>query len=800
MLILLAGILYFVIMAIKNTNSKRHIQEQQKNSTKGYRGLDHVFGLNYNEFQLQARGTADDLVRNWTATRGAVSDAPKNLCPPKEDITEVNKRVEDINNEFEVLCLGVLEWSEYMRFFYRNMTTCITQTDPGRKLLKTLDFRHFLVKTMQVEKLLDFYRVFSIVDKFFYSFSKLYNSTMDWPVNLESKTKNALSPYFLEITKNLGDKGNQFRSVSTQFDNEQRGDKDMHGANENKNDDKHKSKEPLCIFILDIICYTLLLLITAILLIALLRRCCGKRYRSEARCCNQENGSCLFQLAAFLMFLFLLLVLYPFLWHFVHGAGRYNSECTRDDTNKNERSIEFNEEDQCVDEQTFKKILDDHVDMKINFRLPDNRTAAELNLGTPELQKNAITFKQSARTSKNLDLTNLCEEIKNSTNPKHLTEIYTEMYRYANSDMPEGQWKELSLCNLQSFKTHRIDEYQSSVVFTSGILLATYCNRVVEFFKENYGKITGECLKGIEGVKDGLSKQDKLELSEIIAGLNEMYTKELDGYVDMATDRLVNQVGLCRKISDGSEQTTNCDVNIHLQNVSWSALLILIWLVLPLIPIALYLARLYGYGMSRSSHCSCQERGSKTAAAAPRAKDGRWNTNTLMGEMQRHLYKRFCEDSTTPGAANGQSCACKTGRTGHMQGPKRGKRCLDDGSANYAMKQQANALLLKGKAHTSKALGKANARKSRKAKEIKEQPAPTTSKGLAKVAQIERKKCDCCTNGPSSSMAKSAHRRPRKEIKNVGETLEEIVEERSVSGKNGLDINASIHIISFNQK
>lgn len=47
-------------MGIKNSNSKRPIHEE-KNSTKTHRGLDHVFGLNYEEFQEQARRSADGL-------------------------------------------------------------------------------------------------------------------------------------------------------------------------------------------------------------------------------------------------------------------------------------------------------------------------------------------------------------------------------------------------------------------------------------------------------------------------------------------------------------------------------------------------------------------------------------------------------------------------------------------------------------------------------------------------------------------------------------------------------------------
>lgn len=266
------------------------------------------------------------------------------------------------------------------------------------------------------------------------------------------------------------------------------------------------------------------------------------------------------------MFLFLLLVLYPFLWHFVHGAGRYSSECVANGKNQSHRFVEFSEHP-CLDEKNFKKILNDHVDKRINLNLPDKSTAGNVNMSAPApaLQKYAINFKQSARTSKNLDLTNMCEDIKNSTDPKHLTDVYTQIYKYANGDMPQNELKTLSLCNLQCFKTHRIDKYEQSVVFISATRLASYCNRVVEFFKENYAKITGECLNSIENLKDEFSNQSKHQLSEIIEGLNNMYAKELDGYVDMATDRLVNKVGFCRKAMAGSNQTTNCDANIHLQ-------------------------------------------------------------------------------------------------------------------------------------------------------------------------------------------------------------------------------------------
>lgn len=540
------------------------------------------------------------------------------------------------------------------------------------------------------------------------------------------------------------------------------------------------------------------------LIIALLLRCCGKRYRSEARCCNQENGSCLFQFAAFLMFLFLLLVLYPFLWHFVHGAGRYNGVCTRNDTHKHERSLE-NIEDNCLDQTTFKKILDDHVDRKIKLNFPNKSATEEVKLSAPELQKYTINFKQSARTSKTLDLRNMCEDIKNRTDPKHLIEVYTQMQKYVNSDMLDNQLKTLPQCNLESFKTRRIDEYEKSVIFISATRLTSYCNTVVEFFTDNYAKITGECLNGIESLKNNFSKQSNHELSEIMADLKKMYAKELDGYVDMAADRVVNKVGLCRKVSARSaEQTTrDCDANTHLQNVSWSALLILIWLVLPLIPIALYLARLFC--MSRGSNCSCEQSG-----AATRRNDG-WNTNAVMDEMQRHLYKSFCEDSARSGPSNGQ-CNCKAGRAGNMQGPNCGKRCLDDGSANFAMLQQANDLLLKTKVCSESTESEKSG--ILKPKRIKESQRPTTSKGMRsirakqlandnKLETSSIKKCVCdkntaqMANGPSSSMASS---RQKKRMRNVCETLEEIVEESTDNGMNGLNINASIHIITFNKK
>uniref|UniRef100_A0A0K8UQX3 Prominin-like protein n=1 Tax=Bactrocera latifrons TaxID=174628 RepID=A0A0K8UQX3_BACLA len=815
MLFLLAGLLYFVIMAIKNTVSKRRMQEDTNSKARDdfsssvtSRQLDHVFGLNYEEFQAQARDSANDLIRNWTGTTDVVSDESKTLCPPAENISDVNKRVAEVNNEFELLCLGVLEWSDYMHFFYRNMTMFMAETDDGRKVLKELDFPNFLSKTMQVEKLLDFYRIFSVVDKFFYSFSKLYNTTINWPENLQSSTENALSPYFLEITKDLGDKGGQFRSLSTTLASRSRGD-DTGGADyerAGKEEEDDKAKEPLAIFILDIICYALLLLITVVLLIALLLRCCGKRYRSEARCCNQENGSCLFQFAAFLMFLFLLLVLYPFLWHFVHGAGRYNSVCTRNDTHKYARAL-ANIEDTCLDKKTFKKILDDHVDRKFKLNISNKSTVEDVKPSAPELQKYSISFKQNARATKRLDLKNMCEDIKNRTDPKHLTEVYTQMLSYADGDMPDNQVKMLSQCNLGSFKKRRIDEYKQSVIYKSATRLASYCNRVVEFFTENYAKITGECLNGIESLKNNFSKQSKHELSEIMAGLNNMYDKELDGYVDMATDRVVNKVTLCRKVSSRSADRTkmDCDAHTDLQNVSWSALLMLIWLILPLIPIALYLARLFG--TSRGSCCSCEQSGSGTADR----RNDRWNTNSVMDEMQRHLYKSLCEDSVRSGPSNGR-CDCKAARAAYKQGPSCGRRCLDDGNANLAMLQQANTLLLKSNVCSeSTELEKRGILKS---KQLKEPQRPTTSKGMrSKRAQqlandnksetSSFRKCVCDRNaakmpkGPSSSMASS---RPKKRMRNVCETLEEIVEESTDNGMNALEINASIHILTFNKK
>ncbi|XP_050334576.1 uncharacterized protein LOC126762104 isoform X1 [Bactrocera neohumeralis] len=815
MLLLLAGLLYFVIMAIKNTVSKRRMQEHQNSKTRddfpfsvAARQLDHVFGLNYEEFQAQARDSANDLIRNWTGATEVVTDESKTLCPPAENITDVNKRVAEVNNEFELLCFGVLEWSDYMHFFYRNMTMFMAETDDGRKVLKELDFPNFLLKTMQVEKLLDFYRIFSIVDKFFYSFSKLYNTTINWSENLQSRTQKALSPYFLEITKDLGDKGGQFRSLSTTLASRPRGDDtddaDYERAGKEEEDDK--AKEPLAIFILDIICYALLLLITVVLLIALLLRCCGKRYRSEARCCNQENGSCLFQFAAFLMFVFLLLVLYPFLWHFVHGAGRYNSVCTRNDTHKYERAL-ANIEDTCLDETTFKNILDDHVDRQIKFNISNKSTVEDVKPNAPELQKYTINFKQSARTSKSLDLKNMCEDIKNRTDPKHLTEVYTKMLRYADGDMPDNQVKMLSQCNLGSFKKRRIDEYKQSVIYKSAGHLTSYCNRVVEFFKENYAKITGECLNGIESLKNNFSKQSKHELSEIMAGLDNMYAKELDGYVDMATDRVVNKVTLCRKVSSRSADRTkmDCDAHTDLQNVSWSAFLMMIWLILPLIPIALYLARLFG--TSRGSCCSCEQSGS---GAAGRRND-RWNTDSVMDEMQRHLYKSLCEGSVRSGPSNGR-CDCKAARAAYMQGPSCARRCLDDGSANLAMLQQANTLLLKAKVCSEST--EPEKRGILKPKQIKEPQRPTTSKGIrSKRAQqlandnkfetSSFRKCVCDRNvakmpkGPTSSMASN---RPKKRMRNVCETLEEIVEESTDNGMNGLEINASIHILTFNKK
>ncbi|XP_050334015.1 LOW QUALITY PROTEIN: uncharacterized protein LOC126761697 [Bactrocera neohumeralis] len=564
-----------------------------------------------------------------------------------------------------------------------------------------------------------------------------------------------------------------------------------------------KEESPLAIFILDIICYALLLLITVVLLIALLLRCCGKRYRSEARCCNQENGSCLFQFAAFLMFVFLLLVLYPFLWHFVYGAGRSNSVCTRNATRKYERAL-ANIEDTCLDETTFKNILDDHVDRQIKFNISNKSTVEDVKPSAPELQKYTINFKQNARTSKSLDLKNMCENVKNIMDPKHLTEVYTKMLRYANGDMPDNQVKMLSQCNLGSFKKHRIDEYKQSVIYKSAERLTSYCNRVVEFFTENYAKITGECLNGTDNLKNNLSKQSKQELSEIMAGLDNMYSKELDGYVDMATDRVVNKVTLCRK-ADRTKMDCDAHTDLHLQNVSWSAFLMLIWLILPLIPIALYLARLFG--TFRGSYCSCERSGSGAVAR----RNDRWNIDSVMDEMQRQLHKSLCEGSVRSGPSNGR-CDCKAARAAYMQGPSCARRCLDDGSANLAMLQQANTLLLKAKVCSEST--EPEKRGILKPKQIKEPQRPTTSKGIrSKRAQqlandnkfetSSFRKCVCDRNaakmskGPFSSMA---IRRPKKRMRNVCETIVEDSTDNGMNGLNGLEINASIHILTFNKK
>lgn len=64
-----------------------------------------------------------DLIHNWTESTASVSEASKNLCPPAENITDVNKRVADVNNEFKLLCLGVLEWSD-CTYVYSMYTVC----------------------------------------------------------------------------------------------------------------------------------------------------------------------------------------------------------------------------------------------------------------------------------------------------------------------------------------------------------------------------------------------------------------------------------------------------------------------------------------------------------------------------------------------------------------------------------------------------------------------------------------------------------------------------------------------------
>uniref|UniRef100_W8ASN3 Prominin-like protein n=1 Tax=Ceratitis capitata TaxID=7213 RepID=W8ASN3_CERCA len=878
MLFFIALILYFLIMAIKVSNAKKYVQEHHTSRDTRYRKLDHVLVYNYNEYRQQGDQKADDLIKDWV-DKEVGNDKLKDKCPPTDDISTTEERVEEINRQFELLCLGVLEWSDYMRFFQRNMTTLMFQTEPGRKILKKLNFSNFLSKTMPIDKILDFYRIFSVLDNFFMAFSKLYTSTMDLPDTLEARTKSTLSPHFSEITEDLG---KQFRTLSKKLGNEPQPERSFKSAEVEKND----LREPLWIFIWEWLCHVLIILIILSLLIALMLRCCGKRHRGEARCCNQKNGSWLFQLAAFMIFLYLLLALCAFLWHFVHGVGAYNTACVSSGVHsRREREAELHDNDlnvDCLDEKTFKKLVHDEVDLKINVSLPENVTLnGALNITLPNLRKQAITFKQRARMSKNLNMSSLCDEVRISMDPKVFTDVYEAMYGYANGDMPDdNDIKTLSLCNLNSFKLYRIDEYEESTVYKTAERMANYCDRVVDFFSENFANITTDCLKGMEHMRDELTRENKFNLSTLVDSLNDMYGNELDGYVDMATEALVNKAGLCQKRFRASSQETDCVRNAHLQNITWSALLILMWLFLPLIPIALYLARLYGMlerarerAMTRGRplnrrrrrehrpNCSCESSKmsttarSQSAAPAGGQQCNKWDTKSVMDEIQKHLYKNLCQNpdlsKKTTVQPNGKRIREKENASERMepQNDKSNIKVLQERSANYAMLGQANKGLIERKqsktceSSTSKnvvsisvqkfrgrdkervsddskmagrqssSLTKTSPLRFNEPKVPREQQRndtqrPTTSKGinsvLAKPGNIKikkdlaNKKCSC--EEKSTNKAKNELLSSMKQTTSKREEHDEACEEIFESDKNVLSINTSIHIIRFNKK
>ncbi|XP_054734485.1 uncharacterized protein LOC129241960 [Anastrepha obliqua] len=652
MLILLAAILYFLISSITSSLALNPIQDEKKKKLHVTdRRLDHVLVFNYQEFKNKTYRSANDLIDN-SLRASNVNDVPETACPPANDIEGVKERIQNINKEFELLCIEVLIWTDYMRFFHRNMSTNLLQMDLGSTLLVDLDFSNFIERSLQVDALLNFHSTFSFVERFFNSYSLLYNTTTQLPDAMQNRIRNVLSPYFLEVENDLKEKGQTFRSLSTKLGQDRAEDRSEQSKG------NWRSKKPLWVYVWEWICYLIVILIALILLVASLLRCFGKRYRNEAECCNQENGSILFQLAAFLICIFFLIALLPFLWNFVHGVGLYNGVCWKLGTNRQKRAIEVDathSDTNCLNEYSIQKFVES-VSIKPNFT---QLIAEDLKLieKEPELRKYSNDFKQKAKDAKNINLTNVCDDIKIDMDPAYFSKVYNKMFEYVNGPIENKQTKKLGLCNLNTFKKYIIDQIGTNTMYKSADQIAEECKKVVDFFSESYTQITTKCIDSIEKMGNYYSRDNKHNLSAIVDSLNEMYADELNGYVDMVEDALANKVGLCRRLADTTDDEMECHGYAHILNTIWSALMILLWLLLPLIPIALYLARLYGTNWPLKK-CSCVNRKSREQEQSnwkgDRTNQGANTSRNLMSAQQQILKNQYRNYRVENRAQNGQ--------------------------------------------------------------------------------------------------------------------------------------------------
>ncbi|XP_036337636.1 uncharacterized protein LOC118747678 [Rhagoletis pomonella] len=498
------------------------------------------------------------------------------------------------------------------------------------------------------------------------STEEVYSQSNMFTKNLDAVVKQVLTPYLDEVNDDLEERGNTLRVLSHNLTDEFAANDAKLRSTDSSDEERKYKAAPTWVLIFEWLCFVWIILIVFILLVALILRCCGQRWRGESererkrKCCSQQCGSSLFQLTVYMMSLLFLLALLPIWWNYEHGVGAYNERCTwerleRAQQYRYRRSVsnlgaeatsnlsasettasltkasdalasadrhqsmseraEADDEagDTAEEPANICRNRENNAFLASNAMKVGNRMAPSLNISEATMELEAKFTKMSPVKEKlkrnaiyadESSLQEICNDFKIQFDLKEFIRYYNEMNSFVSNEMKNPREDlELSHCNLYVLKKHLIDPFDNHEIPKLMAHIAEQCKQIETNFEEGFRKGTESCLTEVEKI-ERFSK-DKLVgvLNDTTQDLDEMFVNGLKNYRSFASEELSRAV---YTTNNDIERYSECVQYAHGKNGIWIPLFLILLLFLPLIPIAIYLSRLYSCA-ERRTECYCYE-------------------------------------------------------------------------------------------------------------------------------------------------------------------------------------------------
>ncbi|XP_067648360.1 prominin-like protein isoform X2 [Eurosta solidaginis] len=523
------------------------------------------------------------------------------------------------------------------RVFFRNITTFVTQTKKGTKFYKTLNLADKDTNWTPIFSLIEMRQTLRLIENIINQMDNIHRVANSLSKQLHENIKQVLQPYLDNVNEDFSGRGQTLRNLSDTISKSD-------GADFRSTDGGGNDYEavPNWVLMFEWICFVLIILIIIILLLALIKICCGKRWKGEQdarrkrKCYSQETGSCLFQLSVYMMCLLFILALLPIWWNFEHGVGVYNGRCKK--SNDGGRRYAKSIGKQKMDTQLLSRVERDNggrynnliknkiiYDFKSNLAneiteddmgyinsecrngkvelfLASNATNANYMPVPPNLSElaekilnNTVNIaqamkklKKSARFADESTMKELCNNFKTQLDKSKLIELYDTINSFVSNQMvdTEKNEKRFSHCNLYAFKKNLIDDFDNHKVANLMKSINNQCNSIDKFFDGGFRKYTTSCLSEVQKIEKSHKENINGILDDATKNLHKHFTEELDNYKSF----VINEFGTEER---GTIKEDSCMGYAYDKNGVWIPLLLILLLFLPLNPIAIYLSRLY---------------------------------------------------------------------------------------------------------------------------------------------------------------------------------------------------------------